>query len=144
MSLEMQGIREPTGTSGTSDMNLTRIVPASVSQCTRAGFMLSRGQPAFLRSKRTWLLTEPTLYVTELQPLQRCYLWAKPDPREGPQLVQLGQLLAESYKNMGATIGTLVQERVCAKKNLERQNDHYLSDLLNVEQLISGRFTILN
>lgn len=101
MSLEMQGIRGPTGTSGTSDMNLTRIVPASVSQCACAGFMLSRGQPAFLKSKRTWLLTEPTLYVTELQPLQRCYLWAKPNPREGPQLVQLGQLLAVLQKHGG-------------------------------------------
>lgn len=141
----MQGNRGPTGTSGTRNLNLTRIVSASVSQCTHVGFILSHGKPAFLRSKRTWLLTVHTLCVAELQLLQRCYLWAKPNPREGSQLVQLGQLLSESYENMGATIGTwLAQERICAKKNLERQNNHYLSDLLNVEQLISGRCRILN
>lgn len=51
----------------------------------------------------------------------------------------------DSYKPMGATTGAQsVQERISAKENLERQSNHYVSDLLNVEQLLSGRFRIIN
>lgn len=46
------------------------------------GFLLSHGRPALLRSEKTWLLTMHKLNITEFPLLQRCYLWAKPNPRE--------------------------------------------------------------
>lgn len=51
----------------------------------------------------------------------------------------------ESYKNMGAIIGTRsARERISAKKNMERLNNHDASDLLNAEQLVSGTCGIIN
>lgn len=48
-----------------------------------------------------------------------------------------------SYKKQGGSHWP-AEKRICTKKNLEIQDNHYIKDSLTVEQLISGRLRIMN